>query len=82
MSNMLSNFNPFNEISRFEPLRNLEEFLNNITLIYTEQSFIQSSVWNIVYDRYTLNHGNGTNDYSECYDEVLTILQESQSGEN
>lgn len=62
--------------------KSLEEFLNNITLIYTEQSFIQSSVWNIVYDRYTMNHGNGTNDYSECYDEVLTILQESHSGEN
>lgn len=32
MSNMLSNFNPFNEISRFEPLRNLDEFFNNYRL--------------------------------------------------
>lgn len=32
MSNMLSNFNPFNEISRFEPLRNLDEFLSNYRL--------------------------------------------------
>ena len=32
MSNMLSNFNPFNEISRFEPLRNLDEFLGNYRL--------------------------------------------------
>ncbi len=29
MANNLSNFNPFNEISRFEPLRNLDDFFNN-----------------------------------------------------
>ena len=32
MPHMLSNFNPFNEISRFEPLRNLDEFLSNYRL--------------------------------------------------
>ena len=32
MANNLSNFNPFNEISRFEPLRNLDEFFNNYRL--------------------------------------------------
>lgn len=32
MSNMLVNFKPFHEISHFEPLRNLEEFLNNYRL--------------------------------------------------
>ena len=60
----------------------LEQFLNNITLIYTEQSSIQSAVWEIIYDRYTLNYGSDTNDYSGCYDAVLAILQESLSGEN
>ena len=29
MANNLSGFNPFNEISRFEPLKNLDEFFNN-----------------------------------------------------
>ncbi len=32
MANNLSSFNPFNEISRFEQLRNLDEFFNNYRL--------------------------------------------------
>lgn len=32
MANNLSNVNPFNEISRFEPLRSLDEFFNNYRL--------------------------------------------------
>jgi len=32
MANNLSNFNPFSEISRFEPMRNMDEFFNNFRL--------------------------------------------------
>ncbi len=56
----------------------MEAFLPNITQLYTEDRDIAYDISDVLWE----HKNSGGTDYSECYDAVLAILQESQSGEN
>ena len=66
------------EVSMTEELReSMENFLSNITKLYTEDDDMMYEIANVLYQY----KNSGGTDYSECYDTVLAILQESRSGE-
>ena len=56
----------------------MEAFLPNITQLYTEDKDIAYDISDVLWEY----KNSGGTDYSECYDAVLKILQENQSGKN
>ena len=66
------------KVSATEELQaSMENFLSNITQLYTEDEEIMYEISSVLYQY----KDSGGTDYSECYDEVLAILQASRSGE-
>lgn len=55
----------------------MEAFLSNITQLYTADKDIAYDISDVLWEY----KNSGGTDYSECYDAVLKILQENQSGE-
>ena len=66
------------KVSATEELQaSMENFLSNITQLYTEDEEIMYEISSVLYQY----KDSGGTDYNECYDEVLAILQASRSGE-